>query len=65
MSRLNKPIKINNILYPSCGSAARHIVEEELKLGYSRNHSTISKELRRYLQGKRQSWKMYKRYLVE
>lgn len=62
---VGKPITINSIRFNSCGSAASYIVEEELKLGYLRKKATISKELRRYLQGRRVSWKMYERYLVE
>ena len=59
-----KPVIINKIHFRSCKSAAKYIVQEELKLGYSRNEATISKELRRYLKGLRPSWAMYYRYTV-
>ena len=59
-----KPIKVDGVEFKSCGSAASYIVKKELMAGYSRNKGTISKELRRYLQGKRPSWKMYGKYLV-
>lgn len=59
-----KPVKIDGIEFPSCGAAAKYIVEEEAKVGEPRNKATISKELRRYLQGLRGSWKMYGKYLV-
>jgi hypothetical protein len=59
-----KSIKINGIEFESCGAAASYIVKEELATGKVRNKGTISKELRRYLQGKRPSWKMYGRYEV-
>ena len=59
-----KPIKINNQKFKSCGAAAKYIVEQELKEGKYRRHATVSKELRRFLQGKRPSWKMYGKYEV-
>ena len=59
-----KPVNINGIEFISCGTAASYIVKEELKLGTSRNKATISKELRRYLQGRRPPGSMYKRYDV-
>lgn len=61
---VGKPITVNGIAFNSCGSAATYIVAEELKLGIIRKHGTISKELRRYLQGKRNSWSMYNRYTI-
>ena len=59
-----KPVSINGVEFVSCGTAASYIVKEELKLGTSRNKATISKELRRYLQGRRPPGSMYKRYDV-
>jgi hypothetical protein len=59
-----KSIKVSGIDFPSCGSAATWISEQELSIGNTRNVDTISKELRRYLQGKRQSWTMYDKYKV-
>lgn len=62
---VGKPITINGALFRSCAAAANHIIKEELKLGYLRNQGTVSKELRRYLQGYKPSWSMYGRYLVQ
>ena len=59
-----KQIMVNGIVYISCGAAATYIVEQEAELGNIRNKDTISKELRRYLQGKRTAWKMYDRYSI-
>ena len=59
-----KPITVSGIQFNSCGAAAAYIVAEELKLGTVRNRGTISKELRRYLQGKRNQWAMYDRYYI-
>lgn len=62
---VGKPITINGITFRSCAMAADYITKEELKFGYTRNRGTISKELRRYLQGCKSSWSMYGRYLVK
>ena len=59
-----KKVKINGVLFQSCGTAAAWIVAQEANLGNIRNKSTISKELRKYLQGKRESWVMYGAYKV-
>lgn len=57
-----KSIRINGTLFPSCGAAAAWIVQEELEKGNIRNKDTVSKELRRYLQGRRTSTTMYEVY---
>ena len=62
---VGKPITINGMMFRSCAMAADYIAKEELKLGYTRNRGTISKELRRYLQGCKSSWSMYGRYIVK
>lgn len=62
---VGKPITINGQVFPSCGSAATYIVKQELLLGKVRKHATISKELRRYLQGLRLPWALYGRYEVK
>lgn len=59
-----KQIRINGTLFQSCGSAASWIVDQEIMIGNIRNKSTISKELRKYLQGKRERWTMYGAYKV-
>ena len=64
MEAICKKITVDGKEYKSCGEAARYIVEQEAKLGNYRNKDTISKELRRYLQGKRSEWFMYKLYSI-
>lgn len=59
-----KKVKINGVLFQSCGTAAAWIVEQEAGLGNIRNKDTISKELRKYLQGRRPEWTMYDKYQV-
>ncbi len=59
-----KEITISGVLYPSCGAAAKYIVQCEAALGTTRSQDTVSKELRRYLQGRRMGWTMYDRYVV-
>lgn len=59
-----KEIKVNGIKFKSCGSAAAWIKEQEATLGKARNKDTISKELRRYLQGRRGEWSMYEKYVI-
>lgn len=59
-----KPIKVNGESFDSCGSAAAFIVGEELKSGNVKSKATISKELRRFLQGRRPSWSMYGKYKI-
>jgi len=54
-----KGIVVNGFLYGSCGEAARMIAEAEAK-----NKATVSKELRRMLQGKRAFGCMYSRYNI-
>ena len=64
VKQTGKAIRVNGIEYESAGSAARYIVEEENKIGNSRNRATVSKELRKYLNGKRSSDTMYERYVL-
>ncbi len=59
-----KPITVNGKNYNSCGSAAKNIVDEEFKIGIIKNKDTISKELRKYLSGRRDKWIMYGRYTI-
>lgn len=61
---IGKPITVDGKLYPTAGAAAYYIVTEESKLGNTKNKATISKELRRFLQGKREPWEMYGRYTI-
>jgi len=64
VKQTGKAIRVNGIEYESAGSAARYIVEEESKIGNRRNRATVSKELRKYLNGKRTSDTMYERYVL-
>ncbi len=59
-----KKIVVNGIKFPSAGKAATYIQDAEHLLNKERRHATISKELRRYLQGKKSSWVMYGRYTI-
>jgi len=59
-----KPVKVNGIEFNSCGAAAQYIVDKEAEEGNYRNKATISKELRRYVAGKRGPWAMYDMYQV-
>lgn len=56
---VGKSIVVNEVLYRSCGEAARMIADAEGK-----NKDTVSKELRRMLQGKREFGWMYEDYLI-
>ena len=59
-----KSIVVSGQEFVSCGSAAQWIVDQELALGNTRKKATISKELRRFLQGKKLAWTMYERYTI-
>jgi len=59
-----KQITVQGQMFPSCGAAASWIVEQEAIVGNLRNKDTISKELRRYLQGRKSEWRMYGRYSI-
>jgi len=55
-----KSITVDGKSFISCGSAAQYIVDNT----EGKNKATISKELRRYLQGKKSSWVMYDRFTI-
>lgn len=59
-----KAITIDGIKFNSAGAGAQYIVDAETSLGNTRNKATISKELRRFLQGKRDAWLMYDTYSI-
>lgn len=59
-----KRVRVNGVSFDSCLSAASYITKEEAKLGKTRNKHTVSKELRRFLQGLRPAWDMYGRYTI-
>ena len=61
---VGKKITVDGIEFVSAGKAATYIQEAEDVLGNERRHATISKELRRYLQGKKSSWVMYGKYTI-
>lgn len=60
-----KKVHVNGKEFRSANLAANYIVKKEVEKGQVRKQATISKEIRRYLQGKKKSWKMYGRYLIE
>lgn len=59
-----KSIVVEGQKFVSCGAAASWIVEQESVLGIVRNKDTISKELRKFLQGRRSTWVMYDKYTI-
>lgn len=59
IGEVGKSVSVNGTMFKSTGSAAKYISECTGK-----NKGTISKEIRRYLQGKRPSWYMYGKYLI-
>ena len=59
-----KGILVDGKMYTSAYSAAKYIELKEAKLGNTRTHNTISKELRRFIAGKRPSWSMYGLYRI-
>lgn len=59
-----KAIVVNGQKFNSCGAAASWITEQESMLGVVRRKDTISKELRKYLQGRRPEWLMYEKYSI-
>ncbi len=59
-----KGITVSGQEFISCGSAAQYIVDQEALEERTRNKATVSKELRRFLQGKRLAWTMYDRYTI-
>ena len=59
-----KQVVVDGKDFESAGSAAAYIVAAEDKLGNDRKRSTVSKEIRRYLQGKREQWVMYELYTI-
>lgn len=54
-----KAITVNGIQYQSAGAAAKVIADE-----MGKNKAHISKELRRFLQGKKSPWIMYGKYTI-
>lgn len=61
---VGKPITVNGILFKSCGAAAAYIVKQEAADGVIKQVATVSKELRRYLQGLRPAWRMFGKYEI-
>lgn len=59
-----KQITVHGQLFPSCGAAAKWIVNQEAAANRVRNKDTISKELRRFLQGRKNAWIMYDKYSI-
>lgn len=55
------PCTINGVRYPSAGSAAQYIVDNYKDAA---KKSTISKAIRRMLQGQREPWCMYEKFNI-
>lgn len=63
VNKTGKPITVNGIRFISCGAAASYIMNNVVDQPQARK-ATISKELRRYLQGKRSSWLLYGQFTI-
>jgi len=61
---IGKPVTVQGVVYPSCGQASQWIVDGQAKLGITRNKDTISKEIRKFVAGKRSAWTMYNLYSI-
>lgn len=61
INKIAKKIKVNNVIFDSAKSASRYIVGLEP----DRNIMTISKEIRRCINGSRPEWYMYGKYKIE
>lgn len=59
-----KSIVVSGQKFNSCGAAASWIVEQEAIVGVVKNKDTISKELRKFLQGRKSEWVMYNKYSI-
>ena len=54
-----RSIVIDGVVFESVSSASRYIAKLENK-----NNSSINREMRRFLDGDKKRWKMYKKYIV-
>lgn len=61
INKIAKKVKVNNVIFDSAKSASRYIVGLEP----DRNIMTISKEIRRCINGSRPEWYMYGKYKIE
>ena len=60
IEKISRCVFINKVEFNSVNQAARFIADKEGK-----NFQTIRREIRDYLNGKRGSWYMYEKYLIE
>ena len=63
INKTGKPIIVDGEQFVSCGSAAKYIMDNVQDQPQAKK-TTISKELRRYLQGKRSSWVLYGQFTI-
>lgn len=61
ISKIAKKVKVNDVIFDSAKSASRYIVGLEP----DKNVMTISKEIRRCINGLRPEWYMYGKYKIE
>lgn len=61
ISKIAKKVKVNDVVFDSAKSASRHIAGLEPE----KNIMTISKEIRRCINGSRPEWYMYGKYKIE
>lgn len=64
-SLVSKPVYINGIKHDSIKGATRYIVDQMALQGEVKSFNTILKEIRKYIRGERNSWKMYDKFLIE
>ena len=60
IAKISRCVYVNKVRFESTTQAAKFIAENENK-----SVQTIRKEIRNYLNGKRSSWYMYDKYLIE
>lgn len=63
VNKTGKPIVVNGKKFISCGAAASYIIDNVVDRPLAKK-SAISKELRKYLQGKRGSWHLYNQFTI-
>ena len=60
VQKTGKPVCVNGVRYPSAGSAAKYICDNES----GKNRATVSKEIRRMISGKRKFGYIYEKYEI-
>ncbi len=63
INKTGKPIIVDGKQFISCGSAAKYIMDNVVDRPLAKK-SAISKELRKYLAGKKSSWVLYGQFTI-